>query len=77
MKPSKNTTADRPPYSRSTCICECWQVLDSNLFATNVKWVFYYNFEGAPWEIPNRSVYNPEDQPLGCKLIAGPVFRLR
>ncbi|WYZ40997.1 hypothetical protein EsH8_IV_001338 [Colletotrichum jinshuiense] len=55
---------------RSTCICECWQVLDSNLFATNVKWVFYYNFEGAPWEIPNRSVYNPENQPLGFALVS-------
>nr|XP_036577467.1 subtilisin-like protease [Colletotrichum truncatum]KAF6784438.1 subtilisin-like protease [Colletotrichum truncatum] len=55
---------------RSTCICECWQVLDSNLFGTSVKWVFYYNFEGAPWEIPNRSVYNPPEQPLGFGLLS-------
>ncbi|KAI8263651.1 Minor extracellular protease vpr [Colletotrichum sp. SAR11_239] len=55
---------------RSTCICECWQVLDSNLFGTSVKWVFYYNFENAPWEIPNRGVYNPEEQPLGFGLIS-------
>ncbi|KAF6817888.1 subtilisin-like protease [Colletotrichum plurivorum] len=55
---------------RSTCTCECWQVLDSALYGTSVKWVFYYNFEGAAWEIPNRGVYNPEEQALGFGLIS-------
>ncbi|KAK1727104.1 peptidase S8/S53 domain-containing protein [Colletotrichum acutatum] len=55
---------------RSTCICECWHVLDSNLFGTSVKWVFSYSFEDAAWGIPDRSVYNPEEQLLGFGLIS-------
>ncbi|KAI3545245.1 peptidase [Colletotrichum abscissum] len=44
---------------------QCWQVLDTNLFGTSVKLAFYYNFLDAAWEIPNRNVYNPKEQPLG------------
>ncbi|KAI3543492.1 peptidase [Colletotrichum filicis] len=44
---------------------QCWQVLDTNLFGTSVKLAFYYNFQDAAWEIPNRNVYNPKEQPLG------------
>lgn len=32
-----------------------------------VDWVFYYNFEGAEWELPNRQYYDPERQVKGCK----------
>ncbi|KAK1516658.1 peptidase [Colletotrichum paranaense] len=47
---------------------QCWQVLDTNLFGTSVKLAFYYNFQDAAWEIPNRNVYNPKEQPLGSVL---------
>ncbi|UQC79109.1 peptidase [Colletotrichum lupini] len=47
---------------------QCWQVLDTNLFGTSVKLAFYYNFQDAAWEIPNRNVYNPKEQPLGFGL---------
>ncbi|KAK0377580.1 pyrolysin [Colletotrichum limetticola] len=47
---------------------QCWQVLDTNLFGTSVKLAFYYIFQDAAWEIPNRNVYNPKEQPLGFGL---------
>ncbi|KAK1517097.1 peptidase [Colletotrichum costaricense] len=47
---------------------QCWQVLDTHLFGTSVKLAFYYNFQDAAWEIPNRNVYNPKEQPLGFGL---------
>ena len=32
-----------------------------------VDWVFYYNFEGAEWELPDRQFYDPDRQVKGCK----------
>ena len=31
-------------------------------------WVFYYNFEDAEWELPNRQLYDTARQVKGCKL---------
>ncbi|KAK1622885.1 peptidase S8/S53 domain-containing protein [Colletotrichum phormii] len=53
--------------------CDVWEfsgVSSDCVLILPVKWGFYYNFEDAAWEIPNRSVYNPEEQPLGFGLIS-------
>ncbi|KAM0326773.1 hypothetical protein ACHAQA_006647 [Verticillium albo-atrum] len=46
-----------------------WQISDSILF-TLVDYVFYYNSEGADWEIPRRNYYDPIGQPKGFALIS-------
>ncbi|CAH0044774.1 unnamed protein product [Clonostachys solani] len=45
-----------------------WQLHDSYLIG-RANYVFFYNFEGADWEIPARAYYDPDRQPKGFGLI--------
>ncbi|EXJ85334.1 hypothetical protein A1O1_05698 [Capronia coronata CBS 617.96] len=49
---------------RGSCV---WQIMDTVLIG-RVNWVFYYNFEGSEWEVPDRSLYR-DDQATGFALI--------
>ncbi|VUC21572.1 unnamed protein product [Clonostachys rosea] len=68
MRISREKMANRinGPNRRGDCV---WQIHDSNLIG-RANYVFFYNFEGADWEIPARAYYDPERQPKGFGLIS-------
>ncbi|KAI1874146.1 uncharacterized protein JN550_002725 [Neoarthrinium moseri] len=46
-----------------------WQLLDSSAWS-KAKYVFWWNFENTPYEIPNRVLYDSVNQAAGFALIS-------